>query len=96
MDSRFNRVAGDLRTYVDDVRAIGITKDHAWRIARWIATRIQFLGSQDSSRKRRIDQGPCAGTVVVTTEEAVYKTVVQASKWQKAKQYIEELKSILN
>jgi hypothetical protein len=51
-DKKLNRIAGELKAYVDDLQAIGVDTNHAWKIARWVASRIQFLGSQDASRKR--------------------------------------------
>ena len=67
-----NCIAGDLRAYVDDLRTIGVNLDHAWRIARWFSLRIQFLGAQDAARKRRVDQGPWAGGIVITTNNEMY------------------------
>ena len=83
-------MAGELLAYIDDLRAIGASTNHAWEIAHWVASRIQYLGSQDASRKRRVDQGPWAGCIVVTTDNAVSKTV-QRSKWVKAQAYLSEL-----
>ena len=55
-DSVLKRIAGDLIAYVDDLRAIGFSLEHAWRIARWVASKLEFLGIQDAVRKRRIEQ----------------------------------------
>ena len=78
-DDVHERIAGDILAYVDDLRAIGFNLEEAWRIARWTASRLQYLGIQDAPRKRRIDNGPWAGSVVLTTSTAVYKTVEQKS-----------------
>jgi hypothetical protein len=60
------RIVGDLLAYVDDLRAVGSSTNHAWEIAHWVASRIQHLRSQDASRKRRVDQGPWAGSIIIT------------------------------
>ena len=57
-DGVTKQIAGDVKAFVDDLRAIGHNMEHAWSIARLIATRLQYLGIQDAPRKRRIDHGP--------------------------------------
>ena len=52
------RIAGDIKAFVNELRAIDTSTDHAWRIARWASSRIKFFGCQDVTRKRRVDQGP--------------------------------------
>ena len=93
-DEKFNRVAGDIKAYVDDLRAIGVSTDHAWKIARWASSRIQFVGTQDAARKRRLDHGPWAGTIFITDDNGIYKSVEQ-SKWDKSRAYLHECKRIL-
>ena len=83
-DKIFKRPAGDLISYVDDLRAIGFSLEEAWRIARWVASKLQYLGIQDASRKRRIDNGPWAGGVYRTTNGNISKSVTQP-KWDKAR-----------
>ena len=60
-DSTLNRIVGDVKAFVDDLRAIGWSQEHAWQITRHIACRLQHLGLQDAARKRRVDHGPWAG-----------------------------------
>ena len=48
---------------------------------------MQYLGMQDSPRKRIIDNGAWAGGVYNTTDLKITKTVTQ-SKWQKGRDYI--------
>lgn len=81
--------------YVDDLRAIGYTTEQAWEIARRVAPWLQYLGVQDAPRKRRLDNGPWAGTIFVSTCDSVGKTVTQA-KWDKAKSYVRELQSAID
>lgn len=90
IDSRGNRIAGNIRAYVDDLRAVGYTLEQAWAIARRIASHLQYLGIQYALRKRRIDNGPWAGTIFNATETEIQKTVAQA-KWDKGRSYIPEL-----
>ena len=89
-DNINRRPAGDLLGYVDDLRAIGCTTEQAWAIARRVASRLQYLGIQDAPRKRRVDNGPWAGTIFTCTCESVGKSVTQA-KWDKAKGYIDDI-----
>ena len=88
------RIAGDIKAYVDDLRAIGWSLEHAWTIARLIASRLQFLGIQDAARKRRVDGGPWAGTIYQATESKI-TTTVSKSKWEKGKGFIDDLNVIL-
>ena len=83
INSIISTLAGDVVTFVDDLRANGSDADGAWQVARWFASRLQFLGIQDAPRKRRAPSrtpGAWAGAVFKTSEEAVTKTVMQA-KW---------------
>ena len=84
------RQAGNLIAYVDDLRIIGWSMNHAWSIAHRVASRLQYLGVQDAPRKRRIDNGPWAGSIFLTSPTTIQKTVTQ-EKWSKAKTYIEDL-----
>ena len=91
-DSRTGRVAGDMRAYVDDLRGLGFSREQAWRIACQIASGLQYLGIQDAPRKRRINEGPWAGTIFVSTKDTVATTVSQ-DKWDKAWRLVEELEN---
>ena len=43
-DSVNMRIAGYPISYVDDLRAVGFPWEHAWQIARRIASYLQYLG----------------------------------------------------
>jgi len=88
------RLAGEIKAYVDDLRALGWSLEHAWQIAHLIASRLQFLGIQDAPRKRRIDQGPWAGSIYVTDKDLIQQTVTK-EKWDKAKNFINEINQLL-
>jgi len=89
------RLAGEIKAYVDDLRALGWSLEHAWRIAHLIASRLQFLGIQDAARKRRIDQGPWAGAIYLANANSIQKTVTK-EKWQKARNYIIDIQACLD
>ena len=86
-DDVAQQIAGEIKAYVDDLRTIGRTLEHAWAIARLVASRLQYLGIQDAPRKRRVDNGPWAGTVYNSDSSKIQTTVTQL-KWQKGKDYI--------
>lgn len=94
-DNMNKRVAAAIKAYVDDLRVLAANMDLAWKAAHQTAARIQFLGSQDAPRKRRVDKGPWAGTVFNTEGGAITMTVTQ-TKWDKAKSMILELKNEIN
>ena len=50
-DERTKRIAGDLISYIDDLRAIWFSMEEAWRIARRVASHMKYLGMQDAARK---------------------------------------------
>ncbi|KAL7571611.1 hypothetical protein ACA910_011152 [Epithemia clementina (nom. ined.)] len=52
-DATVDSIAGDMATYVDDLRASGHSVENVWRVARRFASRLQYLGIQDAPRKRR-------------------------------------------
>ena len=74
-DSMANMIANAIKAYVDDLRVAAATIELAWQASRQVASRIQFLGSQDASRKRRLDNGHWAGTVFNTEHGQISKTV---------------------
>ena len=89
-DSESKLIAASIRAYVDDLRVVAATKELAWQAARQTASVIQYLGSQDASRKRRLDNGPWAGTMFSTSDGNISKSVTK-SKWEKGKQLIRTL-----
>ena len=93
-NSVVQRMAGEIKAYVDDLRALGWSLEHVWKIARWVASRLQYLGIQDAARKRRIDNGPWAGCVYITTPSKVQRTVTK-EKWNKGRNYLIELNKLI-
>ena len=41
-DSHRNRIAGDIITFIDDLRAICHSLEHAWTIYRCVASKLEF------------------------------------------------------
>jgi hypothetical protein len=92
-DSRNGWVACDLVLFVDDLRDSGPTVESTWAVSRTVASRIQYLGIQEASRKRRPPTrtpGVWAGGVFKTSATNVSVTVTQ-DKWEKGKRLIETL-----
>jgi hypothetical protein len=92
-DRLIDNIAGDVLTFVDDSRASGINEEVAWKIARQVASRLQYLGIQDAPRKRRPPTrkpGAWAGAIFSTTDGLITQTVSQ-EKWTKGKDQIKEL-----
>ena len=89
------RIASDLQSFVDDLRASGFSVEEAWQVARQVASRLQYLGIQDAPRKRRPPSqspGAWAGGVLSTKDCKVTKCVTQ-EKWEKGKRLIDKLVS---
>ena len=85
-DSELKLVAAAIFVYVDDLRLIAATRELAWQASHRAASYIQYLGSQDAPRKKRLDNGPWAGTVFNTKDGAVTKSVTQ-SKWDRGLEF---------
>ena len=91
VDSKTGQIAGYFGTYVDDIRPVGNTEKHCWRIARRVASVANYLGQQDAPRKRRrITQTPgaWAGALIKAKEENLYVTTSQ-EKWDKCKNFLQ-------
>ena len=86
-DSVQNRVVGDVRAYIDDLRSVGWSLEHGCRLARSIVSKLQFLGIQDAPKKRRIDGGPRASTMYSATMTEV-SIAVTPQKWEKGRNHI--------
>jgi hypothetical protein len=89
-----NSIAGDILAFVDDLRASGCTPEQAWQIARQVASRLQYLGTQDAPRKRRPPvraPGAWAGCVYSSVATKKISQSVVQSKWDRARAEIKEL-----
>jgi hypothetical protein len=74
VNSKTGRIAGDVKTYVDDKRPMGSSYEHCRQVARRTASTLSYLGLQDASRKREapsLRAGAWSGVVCHTDQEAV-------------------------
>jgi len=93
-----NNLAGDLLAFIDDLRCSGMSEEHAWQVARRVASVLQHLGVQDAPRKRKPsvrETGAWAGTMFSTLKGKIEKFVSQA-KWNKGRDIIAALWSLLS
>lgn len=93
-DSKSGHVAGDVVTFVDDVRITGFSKANCWNVYRQFASRIQFLGMQNAPRKFRppsqVNAGAWTGTIFRIGSDRITKSVSQ-EKWEKGRKMVERL-----
>jgi hypothetical protein len=83
----------DLVVFVDDLRGSGPTAELTWALSRTVSSRLQYLGIQEASRKRRPPSrtpGSWTGGVFKTLATEVSVTVSQ-DKWDKAKRLVNKL-----
>ena len=87
-------IACDCRTFMDDLRSIGPTKEWCRRATHRAGTLMGYLGLQNAMRKRRPDSqvpGEWTGAIILALEGIGLFVTVSQSKWDKAKRYLEEL-----
>jgi hypothetical protein len=90
------RVAGEIVTFIDDMRACGFSKENTWQILRRLTSILQYLGIQDAPRKRRPScqsPGGWIGCINKVTPEMVALTVSQ-EKWEKGQKIIFALATV--
>jgi hypothetical protein len=83
-------IAGDLKAFEDDLRCSGVSEEHAWQIGRWVAAIFQYLGIQDTPRKRKppvLVTAAWAESMFSTALGKIEKFVSQ-KKWDKARKWI--------
>lgn len=92
-NDKVDRLAGDVVTFVDDLRATGHDSANAWQVARQVASRLEYLGIQDAPRKRRPSTqkpGAWAGCVFKIFPDKIAMTVTQ-EKWDKTKTLVKSI-----
>ena len=98
MNSSNGRVAGDVVTFVDDVRITGSSREHCHDVHRQFTSRMQYLGIQDAPRKFRPpsqDQaGAWTGTIFKITKKLITKSVSQ-EKWDKGRSIVSSLSALV-
>jgi hypothetical protein len=88
VNSAMGAVANDMKTYIDDVRAVGSSQADCHAVCHRIGTMFCYLGIQDALRKQSEPQqqaGAWTGSLVLCTQE----------KWEKAAGIVKELLSSL-
>ena len=97
-NSALNAMAGDVVTFVDDVRMTGSSKENCHEVHHRFASRMQYLGLQDAPRKFRppsqVGAGAWTGTIFCVGKDTISKTV-SAEKWGKGRAMIEDLSAQL-
>ena len=89
-DDVAKRIAGDIVAFVDDHRTIGHSLKQAQKIARWMTSKLRFLGVQDAPRKSYIDNGPWVGCLFDTKDNQI-TSIVKQEKLSKGKVYIHSI-----
>ncbi len=79
-------VAGNVVTFVDNVRVTGFSKANCWDVYHQYASRIQFLGMQNAPRNFRFPSQVSAeawtGSIFRIDPDFITKSVAQ-EKWEK-------------
>jgi hypothetical protein len=93
---KIKQIAGDVKTYVDDKRPTGHSKQHCRDVARRVVSMLCYLGEQDASRKQTwpsLRAGAWSGSVCHTDHGRVTVLCTQ-DKWDKARSYVCRLRDI--
>ena len=98
-DSLGDCIAAFFETYVDDVRTGAATEEMAELTTHAIASRINYLGQQDSPRKRRrvgLEPGAWSGAVIISENNESLFVTCSAEKWLKTQSIVEKLRHELD
>jgi hypothetical protein len=91
-------IAGDVVTFVDDLRASGHSVDNLWQVSRQLGSRLQYLIIQDALRKRRPPSqttGAWAGGIFSSANGRIIKSF-SAEKWKRGQTMIRWLQEKVN
>ena len=99
-NSEQNRIAGDVITFVDDVRMTGSSRENCHEVHRQFTSRMQYLGIQDAPPRKfrppsQTQAGAWTGTIFKIDRIVISKTVSQ-EKWLKGIGILENLSRALN
>ena len=87
-----------VQTYVDDVCTGAATEELAELTTHAVASRINYLGQQDSPRKRRrvsLELGAWSGAVIVSERGKNLFVTCSREKWLKTKAIVEGIRKEL-
>jgi hypothetical protein len=77
-NSTAGALAGDVITFVDDVRVTGFSKENCREVHHQFASRLQYLGMQDAPRKYRppsqLHAGAWTGTMFRISADSITKS----------------------
>jgi hypothetical protein len=88
------RIAGEFTTFVDDTRILDYSKENAWQVARRITSVLQYLGIQDSPRKRcppSQSPGACWAGSLQSIESSSIGISVTQEKWDEGHTIVRDL-----
>jgi hypothetical protein len=88
-------MAGATPAYVDDLRPVGSSSDHCFKVAHQTGSRLGYLGIQNASRKTRPPSqtpGAWAG-ILVETNGTTITVCTSQEKWEKAQRYLVEIRA---
>ena len=88
-------IAGDAKTFVDDLRSIGCSEEHCQLITHQVETRMGYLGLQDATRKRRPvspSPGEWTGSIIRAVKGTGLFVTVSVKKWEKIKAILQEVR----
>ena len=92
-------MAGDVVTFVDDVRMTGSSRERCHEVHRQFTSRMQYLGIQDAPRKFRPPSqnqaGAWTGTIFKITQNVITKTVSH-KKWEKGLNIVSNLSKLIS
>jgi hypothetical protein len=86
-------IAGDVVTFVDDLRASGHSVDNSWQVSCQLGSWLQYLGIQDAPRKRRPPSqtpGAWAGGIFSSANGQITKSF-SVEKWNRGQTMIRRL-----
>ncbi len=93
-NDRLKAIAGDCKTFVDDLRSVGATKEMCRAVTHRVETMMGYLGLQDATRKRRPDSqapGEWTGTITRAIEGVGLFVTVSQTKWDRARKILAEI-----
>jgi hypothetical protein len=91
-------IAGDVVTFVDDLRASGHSVENSWQVSRQLGSQLQYLGIQDAPRKRRPPSqtpGAWAGGIFLSANGRITK-YFSVEKWKRGQTMIRWLQDEVN
>ena len=95
---KFNSLLGvissDCKTFMDDSRGIGATRELCHEATHRVETLMSYLGLQDAARKRRPNSqtpGEWTGSITLALEGVGLFVTVSQKKWDKCKTIISSL-----